>query len=54
MSEWYEAEDDNIDLDEQRKEVDILVCSNDSGNVYVIVTFDKIKELYEKIKSLKG
>ena len=49
MSEWYEAED--IDLDTEEKEVNVLVTHNDFGNVYVTITFDKIKELYEKIYS---
>ncbi len=45
MSEWYEAKEDDISIDLERKEVDILVHDNNYGNVYVTITFDQIKRI---------
>ena len=51
MSEWYEAKASDIDLDWNMKEVNILVKSNDFGNVYVTLTFDQIAKIYDTIHS---
>jgi hypothetical protein len=48
MSEWYDADD--IELDFKRKEVDVFVKQDDFGSVYVTLTFEQIKELHNKIQ----
>lgn len=50
MSAWHEADD--FDIDHSRKEVDFLVTSDYSGNIYLSVSFEQIKDIYERI--LKG
>jgi len=52
MSEWYEAEDDDIDLNTDSEEVNILVKHNDWGNVYVTLTYKQVLMLEDKINSL--
>ncbi len=52
MSEWYEAKDEDIDLDENSDEVNILVTHNDFGNVYVTLTFEQVEKLDTKIREL--
>jgi len=54
MSEWYEADKDNLDLDLRRREVDIFVTQNYHGSVYVTLTFDQVKDLYNKIMTLEN
>lgn len=58
MSGWYEAKEDNISIDDRRCEVDILVLDNKYGSVYLTLTFDQVKEIYEQIinppKELEG
>ena len=49
MSEWYEAKPEDIDVDNAKREVNIFVKQNDSGNVYVTVPFAQITELASKI-----
>ena len=39
MSEWYEAEDEDINITENT--VDILVANNEFGNIYVTLTHDQ-------------
>ncbi len=51
MSEWYKAEGDDIEIDGQ--EVNIRVTNNDSGNIYVTLTFEQVKKLYDEIKGIK-
>ena len=46
MSEWYEADD--IALDPESKEVNILVTSNDFGNVYVTMAWDQLDAIYDE------
>lgn len=43
MSEWYQADKEDIHVNLAEKEVDILVTSNDNGNIYSILTFEQIK-----------
>jgi len=47
MSEWYDAKDEDIDVDLEQKQVDIYVTSNDCGAIYVSLTFDQVKEIYD-------
>ena len=49
MSEWYDAESADIDVDKNMREVNILVTGNTSGNVYVTLTFDQVVNLYKEI-----
>jgi len=38
MSEWYKADsEDDIDVSDDGKDLEIFVLTNDSGNVYVEV-----------------
>ena len=50
MSEWYFPEEDDIEPDGDTSQVNILVTSNDFGNIYAVLTFDQIREIYEHIK----
>ncbi len=54
MSEWYEAKDDDIDLDFEKKEVNIFVKQNYHGSVYTTLTFGQVAALHKKIKSKEG
>ena len=54
MSQWYEADSEDIDLDLKNKEVDIYVTANDFGNIYVTLTFNQIKSIYNKIVENQG
>jgi hypothetical protein len=49
MSEWYEAEVDDIDIDFDGNEVDIFVKQNEFGRVYVSLTFEQIKDICNEI-----
>ena len=51
MSEWYIADIATTDIDWKQKEVDILVTSNNSGNVYVSLTFQQIEDIYNAMQS---
>ena len=44
MSQWYEAESEDIVLGPEHREVEILVTANDMGNIYVTLTFDQIAD----------
>jgi len=49
MSEWYEAEPENIDISFSEKEFDILVHTNDCGNVYLTIPFKILESMYEEM-----
>ena len=49
MSEWYEVTEDDIDIDFHDKEVSFFVKQNNSGSVYLSLSFDQIKGLFETI-----
>ena len=51
MSTWHEAED--IDIHYEDKEVDIFVCDDRWGSVYLTLSFDQIKEIASKIEEPK-
>ena len=53
MSEWYEADSEEIDLDLKSKEVNIYVTANDFGSVYVTLTFNQIKSIYNRIVTVE-
>ena len=50
MSEWYEPKGDDIEVDQERSEVNIHVTHNDFGNIYAVLTFDQIRALYKEIE----
>ena len=43
MSKWYTVKDNDIELEEETEEVHVLFDSDDSGNIYLILTYDQIK-----------
>ena len=49
MSVWYNLNKDNTDIDTENESVDILLFTDHNGNVYLTITFDEIKEIYEEI-----
>jgi len=49
MSEWHEPEKDDIAVDTKSNAVNIYVKQNDWGSVYITLTFDQIKEIYDEI-----
>lgn len=49
MSVWHEVEEEDIELDEGRGEVDILVTDDRHGNIYLTLTFEQINEIHRKI-----
>ena len=49
MSEWYEADNHEIDIDMEDKEVSIFVKANDWGRVYLTLSFDQIRDINAKI-----
>ena len=49
MSEWYEAELDDISIGHKEKEVDIYVTHNYIGNIYVTLTSDQLREILKMI-----
>jgi hypothetical protein len=51
MSEWYEVDPEDIDIDLQEKEVSFLVCGNEHGNIYLSLSFDQIKDIANKIST---
>lgn len=53
MSKLYMPSKKNIELDWDAKEVNMLLYSDDGGNVYAYLTFGQIEELAEKIKARK-
>lgn len=50
MSEWYQAHDSDIGLDEKQGEINVYVTQNESGSVYVTLSFDLIKRIYNQVK----
>ena len=49
MSEWYEPNIKDVFFDEEIEEVHIWYDSDEWGNNYVVLTFDQIDEIYNKI-----
>ena len=53
MSIWYEAKDEETDLDFEQNQVDIMVFADYNGGNYVTLTFEQIEEIYKKINKAK-
>ena len=51
MSEWHDIKQDDIEIDGAKEEVNLLVTSTDWGNVYAILTFEQINEIYNKLQA---
>lgn len=51
MSEWHEADEKEIDIDHADREVSIFVKADNSGRVYLSLSFDQIKRLASLIES---
>ena len=49
MSIWYEVKEEDINIDYEVNEVDFLVHRAYSGNVYLTLSFEQIKEIASKI-----
>lgn len=49
MSEWYEAKDEDISVNQEDKEVEVWVMQGELGSVYVTLTFDQARKIFEKI-----
>lgn len=49
MSTWYDVDDNDMEIDRKNENVDMLVASNDWGNIYVTLTFKQIENLYKAI-----
>ena len=47
MSIWHKADD--FDIDHTAQEVDFLLSPDYQGSVYLSVSFDQIKRIYERI-----
>ncbi len=49
MSTWQEIDSEDIDVDFDSKEINLLMDTDDFGNNYRTLTFDQIKEIFEKM-----
>ena len=49
MSCWYTIPEEDINIDRDAELVDMYVTSDDSGSIYVMLSFDQIKELASQI-----
>ncbi len=49
VSDWRAVEKDDIAIDHKEKEVNIYSGYDDNGSVYIVLTFEQIKEIAEKI-----
>lgn len=49
VSKWFDIAPEQIDVDKKTKEVNLYITNDDDGSLYVILTFDQIKELYDRV-----
>ncbi|MCR4319772.1 MAG: hypothetical protein NUV74_05475 [Candidatus Brocadiaceae bacterium] len=49
MSEWIEADSEDVEINPAVEEVNIWVKQDDNGNIYVTLTFDQIRKIHEEI-----
>ena len=52
MSLWYNIDDDDIEVDTEKKEVNVYVTSDDQGSIYAILTFEQIAAIVKE--ALRG
>ena len=50
MSDYYEAKAGDFSFGRKVKVVDIYVTEDELDSIFLSLTYDQIKELYEKIK----
>jgi len=48
MSKWFTPEVGDIAFDDKTSEVDIFVCSDDNGGIYLSIPLEMLKELVRK------
>jgi len=49
MSAWFETEQDDIEINKDKKEVGIYITDDEWGSIYKILTFDQINKIAEEI-----
>ena len=49
MSEWYDPTDEDIEIDPESLNINIFVKQDDWGSVYVTLSHEQIKRIYEQI-----
>jgi hypothetical protein len=49
MSKWFTPDPEDIEFDDKTSEVDIFVCSDCDGGIYLSIPFAMLKELVKKI-----
>ncbi len=47
VSIWHSIETDDIEQDDEQKEFDIFLYSDDQGANYATLTFEQVKIMYE-------
>lgn len=52
MSKWYLPESEDISIESNGRCVDIFVCSNDHGAVYISLTREQIRDIYIGIEAM--
>ena len=53
MSIWFEARDEDIDIDDNDMSANILIKSDDQGNTYITLTNKQIMEMAAKASNGK-
>jgi len=51
MTERYETENKDIEVDGLKKEVNLYVTFKDFGNIYKTLTFKQVEDIYKEIHS---
>ena len=51
MSEWYDPTDEDIEIDPESLNINIFVKQDDWGSVYVTLSREQIKRIYEQINN---
>ena len=49
MSKWYTVEDEDIDIDDNNRQVNVLVTEDETGNIYAVLTFEQIKNIFAEM-----
>ena len=48
MSKWFTPDAEDIEFDEGTSEVDIFVCSDKDGSIYLSIPFAMLKAIVDK------
>lgn len=54
MSELYQITDKEIEYGYEDNEIMIYIKSNENGNIWALISFEVIENLYREIQSIKG